>query len=629
MGRVRAWPLAGALALLALLVAPSLPGPAGGRAQAHAQLVASSPGSGSIVPEPPDEIRLVFSEPLEAGISSADISDLNGSSLLSRVGEIDPSDPHTLVVSGAPLEDGGIYLVTWRSVSAADGHPAEGFFYFGIGDVPGTLAGGPGGMVHPGTDPVDAAGRWLTYLGSLLALGAPIFHWVVIRRGPMTRKLRRALAGLLLVSGAATVAVAVSSGLEAGSVVDYLASGRNGPLQLARAAVAGAGAAVLLVVAPRWANVAAAVIGLAGIVLLVAAGHASALPTPVPALGQVVHVAGAAIWISGIFGLLALAVRPSLMSDGPPPPLRSLVPRFSALALGSIGLVALTGAYQAYAQTGVILDTGTEYGRTLLLKSSVALAAFALGALNYLDGGRMLGWLGGFRRRVAVEAMLGATVLALTAALAITPPIDEPTGVAIEPIPDAFGRVAPGMTLEVIPGRPGINRVVVTTADALAGSSTLELALDDLGTGTTTRVPMILEPMPGMSHGTGGAGMEHATEDGTIDWTADAIVLAPASQWDASVRILSANGGTEVSRHRFAFTLASDGIDEGRASVPLNPGSIVAGLLVVGGALGLGLGLGGARLPRCDVVASRVTLVGCGGVAVVLGVAIGAVQLLR
>jgi copper transport protein len=621
----RAWRLAGACALLALLVAPALPGAAGGRVLAHAQLVASSPGSGAIVPEAPEEIRLVFSEPLEAGLSSADVADLNGNVLLERAGTVDPDDPFALVVTGAPLEDGLVYLITWRSLSAADGHAAHGFFFFGVGDVPGTLAGGPGGMVHSGTNPVDVIGRWLTYVGILLALGIAVFHRVVLRQEAMPRAAVQALAALLLLSAAATVVMAGAAGLEAGSVLDYLLSGRNGPLQLARAAVAGIGAAGLLLLAPRWASAVAAGTGLAGIVLLVSAGHASALATPVPTIGQVVHVAAAAVWIGGIVSLLVVATRPTLLTNGPVPAMRLLVPRFSALALASIGLVGLTGVYQFYAQTGVLLDTGTEYGRTLLLKSGVAIAALSLGGLNYLDGGRLMGWLGGFRNRITVEVLLATGVLVLTAALAITPPVDQPTGVAIRPIPDAFGEVAPGMNMEVIPGRPGLNRIVVTTTDALATSSTLELGLDDLDAGSTTRVPLVLESMPGMSHGP--AGMEHVTADGTIDWTADAIVLRAGSHWDTSVRILAAAGGHEISRQRFAFTLSNDGIDEGRLATLINPATAVAVMLILGGALGLGLGLGGASLPRCEAAASRLALLGGGAVAVLLGAAIGASQL--
>ena len=370
------WRLSAAIALLALLVAPALPGAAGSRVLAHAQLVASSPGSGATVPDVPDEIRLIFSEPLEAGVSSADVADLNGNELLARAGEVDPDDPFALVVTGPPLVDGGIYLVTWRTVSAADGHPAQGFFYFGVGDVPGSLAGGPGGMVHSDTDAIGVIGRWLTYLGPLLALGVAVFHTAVMRRGPMPRALRRALAGLLLISAAATVVAAAVSGLEAGSIADHLFSGRNGLLQLARAAVAAGGAAALLVLPGTWSAALAATTGLAGIILLVAAGHASALATPVPTIAGAVHVAGAAVWIGGIVSLLALTVRPALLVEGPAPNMRSLLPRFSALALASIGLVGLTGVYQSYAQTGVLLDPGTAYGRTLLMKSGLALGAF-------------------------------------------------------------------------------------------------------------------------------------------------------------------------------------------------------------------------------------------------------------
>jgi putative copper export protein len=472
---------------------------------------------------------------------------------------------------------------------------------------------------------VDVIGRWLTYVGILLALGIAVFHRVVLRQEAMPRAAVQALAALLLLSAAATVVMAGAAGLEAGSVLDYLLSGRNGPLQLARAAVAGIGAAGLLLLAPRWASAVAAGTGLAGIVLLVSAGHASALATPVPTIGQVVHVAAAAVWIGGIVSLLVLATRPTRLTNGPVPAMRLLVPRFSALALASIGLVGLTGVYQFYAQTGVLLDTGTEYGRTLLLKSGVAIAALSLGGLNYLDGGRLMGWLGGFRNRITVEVLLATGVLVLTAALAITPPVDQPTGVAIRPIPDAFGEVAPGMNMEVIPGRPGLNRIVVTTTDALATSSTLELGLDDLDAGSTTRVPLVLESMPGMSHGP--AGMEHVTADGTIDWTADAIVLRAGSHWDTSVRILAAAGGHEISRQRFAFTLSNDGIDEGRLATLINPATAVAVMLILGGALGLGLGLGGASLPRCEAAASRLALLGGGAVAVLLGAAIGASQL--
>ena len=49
-------------------------------------------------------------------------------------------------------------------------------------------------------------------------------------------------------------------------------------------------------------------------------------------------------------------------------------------------------------------------------------------------------------------------MLVITGVLAITPPVEEPTGVGIKPVPDAFGATTPGVTMTLSPGRPGINR---------------------------------------------------------------------------------------------------------------------------------------------------------------------------
>jgi hypothetical protein len=275
-----------------------------------------------------------------------------------------------------------------------------------------------------------------------------------------------------------------------------------------------------------------------------------------------------------------------------------------------------------------MLPVGTEYGRTLILKSALALGAIGLGGLNYLDGGRMRRWLDGFPTRLKVEVMLGAAVLVMSAALATTPPVDEATGVAIEPLPDAFGEIAPGMGMEIIAGRPGVNRIVVNTSEAMIAVDRMELALERLDDGSTTRLPLVLEGMEGMGDM---EGLDHATmvnpnSDGTIDWIADAIVLPAESHWDTSVRILT-DDGTELQRQRFAFALDESGISEGHIQPVLTWGSVIALVLGVGGAIGLGLGLGDFTLPRCERLASRMALLGGGTVAVGLGLLIGLRQL--
>ncbi len=632
--RARAWRAGAVAGVLALLVAPALPGGSDDHVLAHAQLVASSPAAGAVLPQSPDELRLVFSEPLEAGLSSLDVYGQDGKPLIDHGGEIDPADPYALVVARPDLPD-GVFSLTWRSLSSADGHSAEGFFTFGVGNVvvQGATSGGSG---HVEADPLTLVGRWLTYLGLLLALGVAVFHWLVIRDGAMPTRLVRLLAAGLGVAAVATAVSALLAATRTDAATEYLFASRNGLLQVARTTVAAAGAVALVLVPARVAGGVAAAVGVAGIALLVVAGHASALPGPAPLLAGMAHVAAAALWIGGLVGLLTFHVRPALMVRGRVPSMRSVVPRFSAMALVAIGMVALTGVYAAWVQTGSLLPLDSDYGRALVVKSVIALAAFGLGGLSYFDGGRMHAWLAAFRTRLSVESAAAIAVLAVTAVLATTPP-GEARGVAITPIPDAFGSVAPDMSLEIVPGRAGVNRVVVTTTDALAaGSGTLELAVDRLDTGSSTRIPLALggvasmPGMEGMEDMPGMEGMDHGggtPDDGTVEWSADAVVLPPGSHWDTSVRVVSATGA-ELTRQRFAFSLDADGIADGALEPLLTPAIGVAALLLIGGGMGLGLGLGGMALPRCEPLASRFALVGGGAAAVLLGGVIGAGQLL-
>ncbi len=596
----------------------------------HAQLVTSSPAAGAVLAESPAELRLVFSEPLAPDLTSLDVVDATGAVILDRAGEIDPAEPFALVVA-APNLDEGVFTVRWRTLSTADGHPAEGFFTFGVGDVADLMPAGSGGAAASADrDPIVIGGRWLVYAGLIGAVGVTLFHWLVIRAGPMPRGLIRLLAIGLGVAGAATLVLALRAALDVGDIGAYLFGGRSGQLQLARAAVTALGAAAAVLIPPAWAVRVLAVSGLAGIALLVAAGHASALSDPAAVLTGIVHVAAVAAWAGGLAGMLALVFRPSLLTDGAAPGLRDAVPRFSAIGIVAIGLAGATGIYSAWAETGEILPLGTEYGRALLLKTAAVAIAVAIGALNYLDGGRRPRWLAGVDSLLGVEGGVVAVALLLTASLAVTPPTDEPRGVAIAPVPDAFGEVLPNMRMEVAPGRPGVNRITVNTTDALAASGGLDLTLDRLETGESTRIPLTLAglegmgDMEGMDHG----GMVERNDDGTVDWYADAIVLPADSSWEAGVHVLASSTGNELARQRFSFALDADGIAEGQVTALVTPGSVVAFGLVIAGALSLGLALGGVPLPRCDARTSRWALTVGGALSLGLGLVMGIGMLL-
>ena len=252
--------------------------------------------------------------------------------------------------------------MTWRSLSAADGHPAEGFLSFDDRCRDSNAAGGVRtGMTHTDADPIDVIGRWLTYLGLLLAVGrahrgrrrAPI------RAETVTTGHGRS-ASACWWPAARRWCSPLRDGLEAGSVVDYLLATRNGLLlQLARGLVALVGGALS---PPRAGVVGEDAVRSPSPSAWWASACWSRLATlppcraPVPVLVQAAHVVTAGIWAGGVALLLAVLVRPTLVAgpDGVPA-MRALVPRFSALALVSVGIVGPTGVPTAWSQTGVLV----------------------------------------------------------------------------------------------------------------------------------------------------------------------------------------------------------------------------------------------------------------------------------
>jgi methionine-rich copper-binding protein CopC len=634
--RSRAASLAGAAALLATAAGLLLPGALGWRALGHAQLVASAPGAGEVLDEPPSQLVLVFSEPLEAAFSAADVTDAAGRRIVTHAGAVDTADAHQLLVDLPPLAD-GVYTVRWRSLSSADGHTASGFFSFAVGSTGEQLpeAGsthGAGGDAGPFT----AVGRALGYVGPLAGIGLPVIGWVALR-GRFRPGVLGALGFALLVSAVAVFAVAARSALGADpeQPAAYLTGSRNGVLQLSRAGLFAVAGLLVIGLAGRAQGAALAVTGaaaLGGIGLQVLAGHAAGLPGPAPLVGQAVHVAAVGVWLSGVALLAVLAIRPRLVLERPPP-LREVVPRFSALALAAIGLLGVTGIHAAWSQTGTLVDLGTEYGRFLAVKSALALGALGLGGLNYLDGGRLLGWLGGIRTRLISEAGLAVGVLLVTGLLSATPPLDASRGVAIAPVPDAFGRLLAGVSLELVPGRPGVNAVVVSAKGDL-GNTALELALERLDGGGRTTIPLRHTDAAGGTHDTTGGAHDAPASDLTHDapasdltqadrYVASAVVLPAGSAWDASVRVLVEAGGDELSRQRYTFSMGEAGVQDGQLLSLLDVGIGLAAVLVVGGALAIGLGYGGWRLPRCEPAASRIALGAGGVVALALGALIG------
>jgi methionine-rich copper-binding protein CopC len=574
-----------------------LVGPAATAVSAHSQLVTSDPAAGDVVPTAPFQIRLVFSEPISPKATSLDLLDPSGRTLISFAGTPDPADPYTLVAPLPALSD-GIYTVNWRALSAADGHATTGSFTFGVGNVspPPVSGADTTGAIHAGHDAatsfLETESRIVGDIGLLLAAGLPLIGWLVLRSTSIGLARATGVGLLLAAVGAGGLLVLGASSAGIG-LADY-AGDRNGLLLVARLALSGLGAVVVLALARRRARPALVIgcgAGLAGLVLLAASGHAAAYAAPAPVLAVVVHVIAAAIWFSGVLILAWVAT----LGGGPRASV-AVVPRFSALALVSVGLVAMTGVYSDWLQTRSLLSLATPYEATLAAKIVLALAAFSVGAINYLGLERFA-----FRTRILVESALALSVVVATGILASGSPPGQEQPIAIAPATSSAISNEPPSALALAPGRPGPTRFLATVAAPLVSGQTVELALTRLDQPSTSQIPMRAVP---------GASAEYAASGG----------LLPAnSSWDATVIIRGAHR-VELGRTRFTFAMDAATVSEGRATPPVDPVVIIALILLVGAVVAGVFAIAGGAPPRVDRRLGRAAVVAASGVAAVLGI---------
>ena len=98
---------------------------------AHSSLVRSDPGDGASLQTAPNEIRMWFTEPIKAGLSSIEVRDAAGRQIDQRDLRADKKEP-ALVRLSLPANLGpGAYKVIWSAV-AQDLHVARGSFNFRV-----------------------------------------------------------------------------------------------------------------------------------------------------------------------------------------------------------------------------------------------------------------------------------------------------------------------------------------------------------------------------------------------------------------------------------------------------------------------------------------------------------------
>jgi copper transport protein len=292
--------------------------------------------------------------------------------------------------------------------------------------------------------------KLVLFLGLALEVGAGGFaRWISRFDAPGTphmvsRQVERLLSRLLLLGAFLVTTVSVIDVLQttyrALGVLDvstawaYLTQSRHGNISLARIGLSVSLAGLGLGVATAKTRdrlldtLGHGVLSLAVIITVSMTGHAGAEGRVLPLVGDIAHVTGMTAWIAVVAGMAWLPIWKSLQ-----PETFQVLNRVSAVALGSVLLLAATGLYASLLRFyGFEAVTATPYGQALILKFLAIAPVLALAGLNRwywmpnLERTRSSRWLGRFGQSLKLESLLLVLVLVSSGNLVSQPPPQPP-----------------------------------------------------------------------------------------------------------------------------------------------------------------------------------------------------------
>lgn len=449
--------VATALAALALLATPLV-------LYAHARLVRSTPAEDARLDAPPSALTLWFSEQPEVRFTSIQLVDSAGGAVsLGAVSRL-ARDASAVTIPVAAQLRRGRYTIVWRT-AGADGHPSSGRVPFTVlnaapGAAPVVAPSATTTQTTPAASPAIGANsavqvaptatfstavRWAELVSVITMIGAIIFRLVVLpgaqwsdelttEAGERARRLAQAALTLFVI--ATLMRVIAQSELIPSDVGGRMAA----VLSVVREtrwgrgwAVGAAGAVVVLiglvVARVRLAGWTIAAIGIVAVCTGDAlTGHSGASRHLALAVAtDITHYLGAGGWIGGLVAVV-LSGLPSLRiigdSDRPQAGCQ-LVRAYHGAAIECVALVLISAIVAAWLRLSSLgqLRT-TPYGGLLFLKITLVCIILLIGMYHWrrvvrpewdADTGFR------FQRTATMELIVGAIVLAVTAALLSTP----------------------------------------------------------------------------------------------------------------------------------------------------------------------------------------------------------------
>ncbi len=404
-------------------------------ALAHAILLRVDPPTGRTLSSAPSVVRLLFSEPIDAEFSRAQVLDETGKQVDQGDSRVDDTQLTVSLQSGLA---NGVYIVNWRSLSTIDVHPEAGQYALFVGVPPTTT--GTLSQRNESTPPTIVARWWLyvaasVFAGSLAAwklVFGPVLDTDSSARSIALRRVHRValVAGVLLLVGtlfAALAQAAAAAGVPMTSAFgnplrDLLTRGRFAGIWWPRLGIS---IVAFVIVAWRglddaWSESAAAMLPA---ILLTNSLTSHGATLPVAVVGVVldwVHVLAAAVWVGGLANLAVVA---PVLRRADSSVLPAVVRRFTPLAIVSVLAILISGTVQAALEVGswsALLET--SYGQGVLVKVALLAAMLGLAALHQWRGGLLP-----FERGVRLELALGLVVLAVAAVVAGTTPARQTT----------------------------------------------------------------------------------------------------------------------------------------------------------------------------------------------------------
>ncbi len=486
------------LAALAAVLGMLLPS----AASAHAYLVKTVPAASVELPGPPPSVQLTYDEAVEPRFAIISVTNVDGEPETVGAVRRSPANPDTLVMPLKPGLPEGWYLIYWRAISV-DGHPVQGAFTYSVGPNPGPAPQfRVPSIAATATSPKVLITRWVMFVTVLAAIGLYVLRLLIVR--PLIRRvegitLRPVSVAFVIASLAGLIAVPLY--LDFSIANDSLRSVFDLPALVPLYGVTAFGRGMLdlelcfaLFCLAAWislwldrpdrrqrsvgeliATCGALLAGAAVMLIPGTSGHAAQTsPRGLTVAFDALHMAAASVWLGGLIGLLVLTLR--LPARRRVEALAAGVPRFSAVALGSVALLAASGLGEAIDHLPALNALWkTGYGETILVKTGLLGAALLIASGNLLRSrprlvaSRERAELGEpasllLRRLISGEiAVVIAIVFAAALLSSLAPP---PPAFALQN--SSLASVGPGQVVKTVQRAGYVLQVLVTPNKAAA-----------------------------------------------------------------------------------------------------------------------------------------------------------------